>query len=136
MRRGKRTGAVTAILLLISASAAVAAAGAAYSGKTSQKQPVSFRVFGSAVHNFKIIVLDKCPDGHTLRVTAGYPAMRIKQGQFGGRFVPIGGHSGEKATLRGRVAGKKVTGSLSDTSFSSRESALCRGSTRFSAKRH
>jgi len=135
MRRGKRTGAITAILLLTLASGTLAAAGVAYSGKTSQKQPVSFRIFASAVHRFKIIVLDKCPDGHTLRVTAGYPAMRVKNGRFGGRFVPIGGHSGEKATLHGTVSGKKASGGLSDTSFSSREGALCHGTARFTAKR-
>lgn len=136
MRRGKRTGAITAILLLTSTSATGAAAGTAYAGKTSQRQPVSLRIFGGAVHNFKIVVLDKCPDGHTLKVTAGYPTMRIKNGKFGGRFVPIRGHSGEKATLRGRLAGTKVTGKLADTSFSSREGSLCHGTARFAAKRH
>jgi hypothetical protein len=137
MRRTWRWGtgaAVAAALTLVAAGVAVGAAAGSYSGKTSQNESVSFRLGSGSVSNFKIAIKDKCPDGHTLRVTGHYPSMTVRGGKFGGKFVPVGGHSGEKATLSGKVGGTKVTGTLTDTSFSSREGRLCHGSAKFSAK--
>jgi hypothetical protein len=133
VRRTVRGLIASAIMSLALAGIALGAASGAYRGKTSQKQRASLRIGGGAVHSFKLIVLDKCPDGHTLSVTATYPTMKISNGTFGGSFAPAGGRPGEKALLKGRVGRGNVTGTLNDTSYSNREGALCHGSLRFSA---
>jgi hypothetical protein len=124
---------VSVVLSMTVVGAALAARAGGYAGKTSQRQPVGFRISNGAVRGFDITVHDKCPDGHTLSVQATYPTMKISHGKFGGAFSPIGGHSGEHASLHGKLGRRAVTGSLSDTSFSKREGALCHGSTTFTA---
>jgi hypothetical protein len=118
------------------AGAAVAAVGLAYRGHTSQGQTVRFTIASASVRNFNVTISDTCPDGHRLRIAATYPTMRIKHGKFGGNFVPVKAHKGEKATLKATVGITKVSGQLRDTSFSSREGALCQGSITFSARHH
>lgn len=135
MRRLSRgaagAGTVLIVLLLAAAGAALAARAGGYTGKTSQGQSVSFNLSNGSVHNFKIVVHDRCPDGHTLIVHATYPAMRVRSGQFGGRFTPVGGHPGEQAKLSGKFGRRGVSGNVSDTSFSLRERKLCHGSAGF-----
>jgi hypothetical protein len=132
-RRAACSLVVSVALSMTVVGAALAAGAGGYSGKTSQHQPVSFRISSGGVHNFTITVHDKCPDGHTLSVHSTYPTMKIGSGKFGGSFTPIGGHAGEHASLHGKLGRRAVTGSLSDTSFSHREGALCHGSTTFTA---
>ena len=68
-------------LALAGAGLAGAAGGGSYRGSTSQRQPVSLTVSSGAVRNFKIRILDKCPDGHILRVRAGFTSpMAITNG--------------------------------------------------------
>jgi hypothetical protein len=122
-------------LLAIGAAEASSAVGGSYSGTTVQGNAVTFTRSGGAVRNFKIVILDKCPDGHVLRVTARYPPMKINAGHFGGSFTPVNGHAGERAKLTGQTGTHKVTGTLNDTSYSQREGALCHGKTGFTAKR-
>jgi hypothetical protein len=124
---------VSVALSLTVVAAALAARAGGYAGKTSQHQPVSFRISNGAVRGFNITVHDKCPDGHTLGVHATYPTMKITNGKFGGAFSPVGGHPGEHASLHGKLGRSAVTGTLSDTSFSRRERVLCHGSTTFTA---
>lgn len=131
--RAGRNAAVVALVLLASVAGVALAATGSYSGKTSQHQKVSFRIATGAVHNFKLVVQDKCPDGHILGVTASYPTMQIANRRFGGTFAPVGGHAGEKAVLSGTVGRRSVTGSVHDTSYSPRERVLCHGSASFTA---
>jgi hypothetical protein len=137
MRRLSRgttcTAIVSIVLSLGAAGAALAARAGGYSGKTSQGQSVSFSLSRGSVDKFKIVVHDKCPDGHTLIVHASYPAMKVRSGQFGGTFTPIGGHRGEQAKLNGKFGRRGVSGSVHDTSFSLREKRLCHGNATFSA---
>jgi hypothetical protein len=137
MRRVSRGTACTGIVLialsLLAAGAALAARAGGYAGKTSQGQNVSFSLSRGSVDKFKIVVHDKCPDGHTLIVHASYPAMKVRSGQFGGMFTPVGGHRGEQAKLSGKFGRRGVTGSVRDTSFSPREKRLCHGNASFSA---
>ena len=137
MRSASRRAAFSLVVLMALSmtvvGAALAARAGSYVGKTSQQQPVSFRISNGAVRGFDITVHDKCPDGHTLSVHATYPTMKITNGKFGGAFSPVGGHPGEHASLRGKLGRSAVTGSLSDTSFSRREGTLCHGSTTFTA---
>ncbi len=129
-----RNAAVIVLVSLTSLAGAALAATGRYSGKTSQRQTVSFRISSGAVHNFRLVVLDKCPDGHVLGVTATYPTMRIASRKFGGTFAPVRGHAGERAVLSGTVGRRSVTGKVHDTSYSPRERALCHGSATFTAR--
>lgn len=137
IRRWGGSVAGVAVLAVSGAAVASAAVAGSYSGRTTQKQRVSFSLSAKSrsVRSFKIVVLDKCPDGHTLVVTGNYPTMAVKNGKFGGSFVPSGGHPGEGATLSGKLGRRTVTGSVRDTSFSPREGALCHGSAGFTASR-
>ena len=134
-RRAGRALLASLVVILVAAGSVLAAGAIGYSGRTSQGQTVSFSISRGAVRNFKLVVHDKCPDGHTLSVNATYPAMTITRGSFGGAFAPVGGHAGERSRLQGTVGTSEVTGSVSDTSYSSRERRLCRGHTQFSARR-
>jgi hypothetical protein len=127
------------LVLAIGALAAVApvalsAVAGRYAGKTAQGRQVKFRLSGGAVHGFTIKINDLCPDGHILIVTEHYPAMAVKNGHFGGPFVPTGGHAGEHSRLSGTVGKHRIFGKLVDVGFSHREGALCHGSTGWSAK--
>jgi hypothetical protein len=116
---------VVVVLAVLPVSAASASTN--YSGKTSQGQPVSFTVSHGAVANFKIIVNDRCPDGHTLSVTNTYFDMRITNGAYGGHFAPTPRVAGEQNTISGHIRGNTVSGTITDTSFSHREGRLCIG---------
>lgn len=128
-------GLAIGVLVVAASAAASAAVAGRYRGQTSQHQTVSFSIQSGKVKNFKLTVLDKCPDGHTLAVVEEYPVpMAIRNRKFGGKFVPEGGVRGEVTTLTAKVDRGKVTGGLRDTSFSDREGALCHGSAAFTAK--
>ena len=133
-RRWGTCGAMSGVLALGAAAMAVAAPQGAYRGTTSQKQKVSFRFRAGAIRNMTLVIQDRCPDGHILAVTEHYPAMGVSRGRFGGSFVPIGGHPGERAVVSGLVARKTISGRITDTSFSHREGALCHGRAGFTAR--
>jgi hypothetical protein len=135
-----RTKAAVGLVLVVGllgagAPAALSAVAGGYRGKTSQGTNVTFKLARGAVRNLKIVIRDKCPDGHILRVSAHYPPMTVEHGRFGGSFVPVGGHAGERAKLTGKVGRRAITGTLNDTSYSNREGALCHGRTGFRARR-
>jgi hypothetical protein len=120
--------------MLAAAAVAVAAATGAYTGKTSQKQTVTLALTPTTVSKLQILVLDKCSAHHTLKSLEKFPPVPIRNGKFGGKFVPTGGHLGESATLRGTVGHTRVTGSIQDISYSKQVHRLCRGSATFGAK--
>jgi hypothetical protein len=124
---------VLAVALLIGAAMAAASSGR-YRGRTSQQQVVSFTLSPTQVTGFHLTILERCPDGHTLRVHSKYPPMSVRNRKFGGAFVPRHAAPGERAQLRGRVRATRVTGTLKDTSRSKNERALCHGSLTFSAR--
>ncbi|HEY2160703.1 MAG TPA: hypothetical protein VGH24_05305 [Solirubrobacteraceae bacterium] len=134
IRRAARQLVVCSVVSLAVAAVALAARPGRYKGETSQRQPVSLKIAGGSIQGFEIVVLDKCPDGHTLSVTEPYPRMPIVKGRFGGDFAPPAGHPGQSAKLSGKLGRKLVTGSLQDTSYSPRERRLCHGSAKFTAK--
>jgi hypothetical protein len=131
--RMARAAVLSLAICVCAAGVALAASSGSYSGKTSQRKSVRFSISSHAIQSFKITVNDKCPDGHTLIVQGHYPKMKIRNRKFGGSFTPVGGHPGEHSSLHGKVGRRAVTGSLSDTSFSNREGALCHGSAKFTA---
>jgi hypothetical protein len=80
-------------------------------------------------------VNEKCPDGHTLVDDERGFHMAIQSNAFSGTFVPaMSPHAGEKTVISGKLSGRKVTGSISSTSFSNRERRLCHGNATFTAR--
>lgn len=134
MRRGGRTAVAVAVVLLAVTGAALAALNGDYRGKTSQNQPVSFKILSGHVRNFRIVVNEACPDGHILSATETFPTMKITGGRFGGSFIPVAAHPGEHASLHGTLEGRGVTGTIRDTGFSHREQKLCEGSATWRAQ--
>jgi hypothetical protein len=134
-RWGVRSGVATALVLAAGGSVAAGALSGAYSGKTSQRQRVSFSVSGGAVRNFAITTLDRCRNGHRIAVHASrFTPMAITHGRFHGTFTPIGGQPGEASTIRGKVKGRKATGSITDTAYDAAHGGLCLGKAHFKAR--
>ena len=101
-----------------------------YRGKTSQRQPISFKVFQGGVTGLDLYIRDRCPDGHLLRVHAhGFPRIAVRGNRFGGTFGP----RREPTVLVGTFSGTKVTGSIKDSSVSPRTGKLCKGLATFTA---
>jgi hypothetical protein len=132
---GLRSGLATAVVLAAGGSIAAAALSGAYSGRTSQRQRVSFSVSGGVVRNFAITTLDKCPNGHRIAVHASrYTPMAITHGRFHGTFTPIGGQPGEASTISGKVKGRRAMGSIADTAYDAADGGLCLGKAHFKAR--
>jgi hypothetical protein len=128
--------AVATTFVLLFATTANSATSYSYKGKTSQKEAISFRLSGGAIRGLDFKIKDRCPDHHILIVEeGGYPPLTIKHSKFGGSFSPTTGVQGEGSMIKGKVSGKTVSGTLTDTGFSQREQRLCHGSATFSLTR-
>ena len=113
-----------------------ASADGSFSGRTSQKLTISFRIAGTSVRGLRYRIADRCQGGKRLLVRAwGFPALAIKRHKFGGTFVAKAPASA-KAIITGRVSGTRVTGTLSDRTRNRRTHRLCTGKARFSLTRH
>jgi hypothetical protein len=118
------------------ASSASVSSSGSYSGRTSQKRPISLRITGSLVKALRYRIDDRCQGGKRLFVRAwGFPPLAIKHHRFGGTFVAKAPASA-KAIIRGTVSGTKVTGTLSDRTRNRRTHRLCTGKATFSLTRH
>lgn len=133
-----RTGAmalVTSCVLLVSVACAATSADGSYSGRTSQKQAISFQVASGSVKTLRYRINDRCPNHKRLSVRAwGFPPLRIKQGHFGGTFVAKAPATAT-AVISGTVSGTNVRGTLSDRTRNRRTHRLCTGTATFSLKR-
>jgi hypothetical protein len=141
-----RTGVLATMFLLLFATAAFSATSGTYKGKTSQHRDIRVIISaGSAlpecrgaaqcVTGMHFKINEKCPDGHTLVDEERGFHMPIQGNRFSGSFRPaVSPHTGEKTAINGQVSGRKVTGSISSTSFSNRERRLCHGNATFTAR--
>ncbi len=126
---------VTSSVLLVSVACAATSADGSYSGRTSQRQAISFRVAGGSVTTLRYRIDDRCPNHKRLSVRAwGFPPLRIKQGHFGGTFAAKA-PAAAKAVISGTVAGTNVRGTLSDRTRNRQTHRFCTGKATFSLKR-
>ena len=138
-----RYGALVAVLCLAIAATAVGARRVpsfVYRGTTAQVNPdngkkfaITFTLKGRTVSNVKTLTRDVCPDGSHLRVTQN--AFKSVKLDRKGRFVLRAGPRTQPAVLKGRIIGKKASGTLSDRSQDPAGSGLCKANTTWSAKR-
>lgn len=124
-------GGLATILLMVAASAAYAAVSGNFSGKTSQKQSISFHVGGGRVTALDFHIRDKCPSGHVYAVhDFGFPRIKInKSHKFDARFSNKGLNA--RAEIKGTVFKGKVTGSVAEGRVIAKEHHFCSGSATF-----
>jgi hypothetical protein len=109
-----------------------------YTGRTAQNQAFTLYATNGTITGISFHINDTCPDGHILAVDVGshfFPAITVDgSGGFGASDHPPNAPD-QATTIRGRIGSGVATGSISDTSLSIREQALCHGGTTFSASR-
>jgi hypothetical protein len=121
---------VAATLFLVAAALAYAAASHTYSGKTSQRRPISFKVSGGFVRKLDYQIVDRCPHGQKLiNHDYGFSPIRISDGKFGGVFFDRNHHG--KAVVRGTMSRGAAHGSLSDRTRNSKTHKFCTGAAEF-----
>ena len=96
-------GGLAVILLLAAASAAYAAVTGTFSGKTKQKQAISFHVGHGHVTQLDFHIRDTCPSGHMYAVhDFNFPAIKInKSHKFDQRFSNKGLNA--RAEIKGTI---------------------------------
>jgi hypothetical protein len=124
-------GGLTVISLLVLATAAFATSGK-FSGKTSQRQTITFTISGGHVRHLQFHVHDTCPNGHVWRIhDFNFPAIEINNSKFDGRFKSK--TSKASAEIKGTVKGKRITGKLTERRLIPKEHQFCSGSATYTA---
>lgn len=106
------------VALLVPAAAIAAKPAKPYSGKSSAKTKVGFRLAGDQVKGFAIGYVAQCDDGETLRGTYRFKPAAVTAGRFAVRgpstgALPDGRATASKLRLTGRLTGRKAKGSFS-----------------------
>ena len=124
-------GGLAVILLLAVASAAYAAVTGHFSGKTNQKQSISFDVAHGRVNNLDFHIRDTCPSGHKYAIhDFHFPPIKINsKHKFDGRFKST--TTDAKVEITGTVSNKQVMGKLAEVRTISKEHAQCAGVTKY-----
>lgn len=130
-RASGTTGAAVTAWVLLLAAVVHGATRIDYSGKTSQRRPISFSLSNGSISRLQYHIDDRCPGGRLLLVHDwGFPSFTVKQSTFGGKFVA---KPPAKATaiISGKVSGETVSGSLWDRTQNRRTHKFCIGKAMF-----
>ena len=134
MKRSARAlaGGLIAVFLLVAASAAYAAVTGTFSGKTSQKQSISFRIAHGYLTHLQFVVHERCPNGDVWKASdRGFPKIKInKFHKFDKRFSSDTINA--RARIKGTVFQQKVTGTVFEGRVIAKEHAFCSGRATFS----
>jgi hypothetical protein len=124
------TWALALVLLLLLAG--VAEAGVR--GRTSQGLPISFELSRGHLTGLKFEIRAVCPSRRVWRVDAsGFPPIKVVRSRFSETF---GSHKpSARATVKGKVGAKLVTGSLTMKRYIASEGHSCMGSATFTVHR-
>jgi hypothetical protein len=124
-------GGLATILLLVAASAAYAAVSGHFSGKTNQRQSISFDVAHGYVAHLDFHIRDTCPSGHKYAIhDFNFPKIKINsKHKFDGRFKST--TTNAQVEITGTVFRKQVTGKLAEVRTISKEHAQCAGVTKY-----
>ncbi|MGZ4180292.1 MAG: hypothetical protein ACXVUL_06370 [Solirubrobacteraceae bacterium] len=127
-------GGLAVTLLLVVASAAYAAVTGTFSGKTGQKQSISFHVANGRVTNLQFHIKDKCPSGNVYAIhDFNFPPITINsKHKFDQRFVSKTGPEAQ-VEITGTVFRKQVKGKVAEIRTISKEHARCAGVTKYTA---
>jgi hypothetical protein len=126
-------GGLAVILLMVAASAAYAAVTGTFSGKTGQKQSISFHVANGRVTNLQFHIKDKCPSGHVYAIhDFNFPPIKINpKHKFDGRFKST--TTDAQVEITGTVFRKQVKGKVAEIRTINKEHARCAGVTKYTA---
>lgn len=124
-------GGLATILLLVAASAAYAAVSGTFSGKTNQKQSISFNVAHGRVTHLQFHIRDTCPSGHKYAIhDFNFPPIKINsKHKFDGRFKST--TTNAQVEITGTVFAKQVNGRVAEVRTISKEHAQCAGVTKY-----
>ena len=104
-----------ALLTLLAAPSTGLGAGGAYKGKTDQNRAVSFKLSGGKVRTFQAGVLTYCNTNGNTRfntdAVANLPAIPVRGGRFSYRRDTDEG----TVEVKGRIAGKRASGTFTLT---------------------
>ena len=125
-------GGLAVVVLLVAASAAYAAVTGHFSGKTNQKQSISFNVAHGRVTHLQFHINDTCPSGHVYAIhDFNFPPIKINSKH---KFdEPFAAKSGPKTEVEisGTVGSKQVTGRLIEIRHINKENADCVGRAKY-----
>jgi hypothetical protein len=107
-------GGLSVVLLLVVASTAYAFVTGTFSGKTGQKQPISFHVAKGKVTHLQFHIKDTCRNGQVYAIhDFGFPSIKINKFHKFDRTIPSA-TTDAKVEITGTVGPKQVTGKVSD----------------------
>jgi hypothetical protein len=108
-------GGLAIVGLLIAASSAYAFVSGNFSGKTGQKQSISFHVGHGKVTNLQFHIKDKCPSGHVYAIhDFHFPFIKIQTNhKFDGRFKSTS--TDARVEITGTVRSRQVKGKIAET---------------------
>jgi hypothetical protein len=105
-----------------------------FKGKTSQHQPIAFRVSGGHVRGLDYRIVDTCPGGQKLiNHDFGFSPIRVAHGKFGGTFFDRAHHA--KAVISGTFKKGVVHGSITDQTRNTTTHKICTGKAKFAVRR-
>lgn len=133
------------VALLVPAGAALARhapyAAGRYKGTTAQLSPdtqaplkISFTVKGKTIVKVKFVILEQCDNGAQLMVTELFNGpVKIKKNRKFAYLVTY--TNGSRALLKGRLSGRKASGTVSADSDHNQAGANCaHGAVKFTAR--
>lgn len=105
-----------------------------FRGRTSQHEPISFRISRGHLRALDYRIVDHCPRSPSLvNHDYGFTPLRISHGKFAGTFLNPAHHG--KATIRGTAKHGTVSGSLTDRTRNSKTHRICSGKAKFRVHR-
>jgi hypothetical protein len=107
-------GGLSIVFLLVLASTAYAVVTGSFSGKTGQRQSISFHVGHGKVTNLDFHIRDKCPSGHIYAIhDFHFPSIKIQTNhKFDGRFKSTS--TDAQVEITGTVHSKQVKGKIAE----------------------
>jgi hypothetical protein len=107
-------GGLAIVFLLVVASTAYAVVTGSFSGKTGQKQSISFHVGNGKVTKLQFHIKDRCPSGHVYAIhDFQFPSIKIQPNHtFDGRFKSTS--TDARVEITGTVHSKQVKGKIAE----------------------
>lgn len=124
------------LVLVLGVGVAVAAyKSGRYTGKTAQRQPITFTVRSGKIQGLAFKINDTCPNGDGYTRESYHPGPKQMQVRRGGYFSGGYGPANQRLLIAGRVVSKTATGTVSDVAYDEIQQYYCRsGKVKFTAK--
>jgi hypothetical protein len=126
-------GGLSIVFLLVVASTAYAVVTGSFSGKTGQKQSISFHVGKGKVTKLDFHIRDKCPNGHIYAIhDFHFPSIKVNPNhKFDGRFKST--NTDAQVEIVGTVHSMQVKGKIAE--IRTIKGAKCAGLTKYTVNK-